>query len=554
MKRGSLATLWFAGIFSAATAGAMLNPEQESLKISKKLKPIDDERWSQIAGDRIKEKYKIAKGDTLFGISKQLFGDGKYWPKLWALNNATIANAHVILPNQELVFEPGTGMALPSATVSDAQSAEAPATSKKEKEDDSESDSEDNKIPHFTPGSDDWKKLPRQRWEDSTVQRKVEEIPSSIERSKEFNKKTSGMAPIVVASSSELDPIGRVKAVRSYAQTFNLGDLVFIEEKNGELQAGQRYAIVTRKPARIGSIFSGRKVYTYPVVAQVTIEGTKDGLHVGKITAVSGFGERGDIVIPLPTRWQLAPLKPGPSNISATVMIDQATSTYMVGTGRVVYLDRGESDGVENGMVFRIYERNDPNTEKRYTKSNFVPATNIVVVQTSERICVGYVTDTRNPVLDESEAVLLTNIEDVVNQRKFREKEVLFDGEESAAPSTEGAEEPGAAAKPEETAAPPKEDEELDEVETEKKLKKQEEDELDKATTPAPESAPKAEESLDQAEKSIEKTSPPSSNETPTDKATSPAIEEQNDTPQSSGESSSTPSSSPDSELDDVPE
>lgn len=541
MKRSILAKICVAGFFSARAASAMLNPEQESLKIAKKLKPIDDEQWTQIAGDRIKEKYRIAKGDTLFGISKQLFGDGKYWPKLWALNNATIANAHVILPNQELVFEPGTGMALPSATVSDAQNAEAAPP-----QEENAPEGEDNKLPRFTPGSDEWQKLPRQRWEDSTVQRKVEEIPSSIERSKQFNQKTMGMVPIVIAGSSEIEPLGQIKAIRSYAATFNLGDLVFIEEKKGDIQAGQRYAIVARKPARIGSIFSGRKVYSYPVVAQVTIEGTKEGLHVGKISAVSGFGERGDLVVPMPSRWRLSPLKPGPSNIAATVMLDKESSTYMVGSGRVVYLDRGASDGIETGMVFRIYERNDPGTDRRYTKSNFVPASNIVVVQTSERISVGYIIDTRNPVLDESEAVLLTNIEDVVNQKKFREKEVLFNGEESSTIPTGGTEEPGAATPSEETAPAPTGDEELDEVETEKQLKQQEDEELDRETTPAPESAPKAEESLDEAEQAIDQTEPTVEEPQTGGETTSPAIEEPTDNP-------STPAS-PESELDDVPE
>lgn len=549
MKRSSRVFLSSLAFFAAAQAGAMLNPEQESLKIAKKLKPIDDEQWTQIAGDRIKEKYKIAKGDTLFGISKQLFGDGKYWPKLWALNNATIGNAHVILPNQEIVFEPGTGMSLPSATVSDGKPvAETPSA---ETKDDDDGEEVENKVPHFAAGSDDWKKLPRQPWEDSNSRAKVEDIPSSIERSKLINQKSQGLSPIVVASSSEIQPLGTVKAVRSYATTFNLGDLVFIEQKNdSEMLAGHRYAIVTRRPARIGSIFSGRKVYSYPVVAQVTIEGTKDGLHVGKITSVSGFGERGDMVIPLPAHWQLAPVKPGPSNMTATVMLDKETSTYMIGSGRIVYLDRGESDGIEPGMVFRIYERNDPNTEKRYTKSNFVPSTNIIVIQTSERVSVGYVIDTNNPVLDESEAVLLTNVEDVLNKRKFREKQVQFDKDDSSSPSDNNEGLDDTTAKPEETAPAPKEDEELDEVETEKKLKQQEDEELDKGSTPGPESAPKAEESLDEAEKAIDGSTP--AQEPGLDQA-EPSDASTTSTPTESPSEPSS-SSSPDSELDDVPE
>ena len=101
-------SLIFAAAFPAF-ASTPVNPEQETLEIAKHLKPIPDEQWKNIAGDKISEKYEIAKGDTLYDISKRLFGDSKYWPKIWALNNGKILNPHLILPGHTINFVPGTG-------------------------------------------------------------------------------------------------------------------------------------------------------------------------------------------------------------------------------------------------------------------------------------------------------------------------------------------------------------------------------------------------------------------------------------------------------------
>src|SRR4051794_1212948 len=81
----SIVSTFFGNRVPAAPAGP--SPEKESIFLAKHLKPILDEDWKNIAGPRIVEKYSIVQGDTLFDISKRLFGDAKYWPKIWAINN-----------------------------------------------------------------------------------------------------------------------------------------------------------------------------------------------------------------------------------------------------------------------------------------------------------------------------------------------------------------------------------------------------------------------------------------------------------------------------------
>ena len=102
----------------AKTAQALREEQQHKIALS--LKRITDEEWSQIAGEKAQEKFPVEKGATLWGISKSLFGDPKYWPKIWALNNGKILNPHVILPGQQVAFQGGSSTQLPALSVIDA--------------------------------------------------------------------------------------------------------------------------------------------------------------------------------------------------------------------------------------------------------------------------------------------------------------------------------------------------------------------------------------------------------------------------------------------------
>lgn len=114
MKPGVLLPT-FGLLFAAAASQA--SPESETLRLSKLLHPIPDEEWQNIAGTHMTESYDINRGDTLWDISTRLFGDGKYWPKVWALNNSHITNPHLIRPGVQIAFEPGTGTSLPALTL-----------------------------------------------------------------------------------------------------------------------------------------------------------------------------------------------------------------------------------------------------------------------------------------------------------------------------------------------------------------------------------------------------------------------------------------------------
>lgn len=79
--------------------------------------PTSVEAWSSVLGDRKSEVYVVQKGDTLWSISKTLFGDPLFWPKIWSLNRMGIVNPHFITPGLQVVFYSGSDEHIPSLAV-----------------------------------------------------------------------------------------------------------------------------------------------------------------------------------------------------------------------------------------------------------------------------------------------------------------------------------------------------------------------------------------------------------------------------------------------------
>ncbi|MBK8201037.1 MAG: LysM peptidoglycan-binding domain-containing protein [Bdellovibrionales bacterium] len=76
------------------------------------------EQWKVIVGERETEIYPIQKGDNLWEISKTLFSDGYFWPKVWSINSS-ITNPHVIEPGRKIRFVPGDDSQAPAFNVTE---------------------------------------------------------------------------------------------------------------------------------------------------------------------------------------------------------------------------------------------------------------------------------------------------------------------------------------------------------------------------------------------------------------------------------------------------
>jgi hypothetical protein len=75
--------------------------------------PTADDKWSQVFTDKKPRIYTVLKKDTLWDVSKVLFADPNFWPKIWSFNTSEILNPHEIRPGWKISFSPGTLSAPP---------------------------------------------------------------------------------------------------------------------------------------------------------------------------------------------------------------------------------------------------------------------------------------------------------------------------------------------------------------------------------------------------------------------------------------------------------
>ncbi len=85
------------------------------------VEPTSEEKWGRVTGDRPVDVFVVQQGNTLEYISRTLFGDAQFWPKIWALNHAQISNPHKIFPGQNIYFYPATQSEMPAVDLSTEQ-------------------------------------------------------------------------------------------------------------------------------------------------------------------------------------------------------------------------------------------------------------------------------------------------------------------------------------------------------------------------------------------------------------------------------------------------
>jgi hypothetical protein len=57
--------------------------------------------------DGVSENYRLQNGETLWSLSEMLYGDGSYWPRVWAQKNS-VTKPHLIRPGHRLEFRQGS--------------------------------------------------------------------------------------------------------------------------------------------------------------------------------------------------------------------------------------------------------------------------------------------------------------------------------------------------------------------------------------------------------------------------------------------------------------
>ncbi|OFZ21069.1 MAG: hypothetical protein A2X94_06985 [Bdellovibrionales bacterium GWB1_55_8] len=405
---GSASAVAFA-FLSAETAWTAIAPgvrEQQSAELARTLKPIPDEEWQMIAGERASQKYSIVRGDTLYDISRRLFGDARYWPKIWALNNNSITNPHLISPGREIAFLPGTGVSLPAVAIGSLENRTAePARSGFSQE-----------IPSKTgakPRSSEWRRLPPQEWEQVSIALPPEVDPLGFDTNTKisFGQGQNGFELGVLVQSERIDPLGEITGSNDDVGMLSPENQIFIES-DGNLHVGETYDI-TSSPAVLKTSLFGRTGYAYPLVGTVRIIGVRDEVFVGLILSARDKIRRGDLLINRTPRVKIHEPVAGPGPMEATLFFDKTSSSFVTAQHKQVFVDRGTDDGVQAGMVFRYFDYFDPVTKKQISESGLRANGDVMIVQVSPRFSSGIVISSRETLPEKATVSLLTDVSEV---------------------------------------------------------------------------------------------------------------------------------------------
>lgn len=397
-------------------AAPSLSPERETLEISKRLKGVSDDEWNSIAGPQALQNYQVGPGDTLYGISERLFGDGKYWPKIWAINHEKISNPHKIQIGNLIAFQSGTGASLPSVAFTSSPTAIEPVRPGMK----------------YTPQtnsrrrSNEWQALPKQPWELTSLQ-----LPSNVDpqgfdlRNNIRAVESQGFEIPQVAATDRIPILGEITGSRSESSFLSLNDIVYIKAED-EIKVGKLYSI-TQEPITLSTPKSDRQGLGYSHLGSIKVIGERDGIHIARIESVLHPINRGSLVVPLIQRVKDPDPIPADSALSAVLVINRSFSTFTTAQHRFVYVDRGSSDGVKPGMIFRAYQYFDPSNDERITSADFIIEGDFKVVQVSPTYSLALAIRTFSPISDNASLVLLTDVSEFFVQTRVNSQTIEDD-------------------------------------------------------------------------------------------------------------------------------
>lgn len=412
--------LWTAGARASLTPVEM---EKEVLRISRHLKAVPDSVWEEIAGAQAEERYAIVQGDTLYDISKRLFGDPKYWPKIWALNNHSILNPHMIRPGVQIAFRAGTGTDVPMVTLVDGDetiaigsSGEEPAPGETASQGDEEDDSN---VAYSDPDargngkakkkkkkrdSTEWMRLPAQRWERSTIRVRRAAIKEDFTLTgPAIGSERKGLTfdQTMIVTSEPTEELGEITSTTSLGTYPTLLETVFIRTEQ-PLQVGKVYAATSTPDPIVAPQGEDAEPqmegYAYPYLGKIKIVDHKDDTYVGTVISSIDLIERGSRIVALPPA--IGELEPIPMSkpLEAVVIPNRRHTAGYAYERSLVYLNRGSSDGVKPGHVFRIIQRSDRKTHVTFGASPPEAYAEMIVIQASDRYSAAIVTRSKMPI------------------------------------------------------------------------------------------------------------------------------------------------------------
>lgn len=350
------------------------------------------ENWEKVVGSRKSETYVVQKGDTLWDISRTLFGDPFFWPKIWALNKEIIFNPHEIDPKMNIKFYPGSEMQVPSLAVvnkEDVNAAppeEAIKESKKEAQTEGAEKADDG--PRDRRIGDSTTPIPKSFPDYYVSSSKTEK---SITLEERVIKVTEPSIPLeFVLKESEIESNGVISETEIGAKTAAPYQYVYVKLND----SGTKQFTVL-KPAKMvkDALDKESTIYLYEVEGEVEVlnkVNSEENVFRAIVKKARNFVSSGSLLVPGNMRT-IQPVDGMESQANQGQIIGNLNNNRLIAKNSFVILNQGAQSGYTQGKIVPIFMNNNNRSEKSIVVENQQKIGKIAIVDATERYSVGYV-------------------------------------------------------------------------------------------------------------------------------------------------------------------
>lgn len=308
--------------------------------------------------------YVVVRGDTMWDISGRFWGDPYFWPTLWSYN-PSIGNAHFIYPGNVLRFSLGSPVRPPGMSL-DFDEPQAAAEPQAEVVYDTATDEYVEvavsnamecrpPIPFVEAGAG-------------------EEIRSSI---------------YGFLDDEDRVPLGRIVRSPAEKEFLSNGDILFVEfSRLSEVECGDIYSVYrevedkVRPPGRLfGSVGS-----LSALTGEIRVVDIGDDYATAQVEQTYAEIRRGDLLQALVPVRRRVKIRSATKEVDGQIVAAMRSNNTSLSMRDVVFIDRGEADGLAPGDTFYITREGDGLKQYRRRGDNLPPSVigKLVVIDLGE--------------------------------------------------------------------------------------------------------------------------------------------------------------------------
>jgi len=286
------------------------------------------------------DTYTIRSGDTLWDLSGRFLNNPWYWPKIWSYN-PEISNPHWIYPGNVLRFYPSgdEGPTRVEPLDQGIAAVEEELEPVRELEDFSRADMKEG------PSADE------QDMVAVSGPYKVGYVPPRARMA----RRETFVTPRELAESGAISAAFEEKLMLS-----NLDRAYARFENQAEVRPGETYLVFKTDRAIYHPVTKELWGYQSSILGAARVVAVDDRAATLVITETLAPIERGAKLGPWTQKLlRPVPRKPNQHALDGRIIASQMDVVTQVGEHHVVFVDRGEADGVEEGNVFTVVRSGD---------------------------------------------------------------------------------------------------------------------------------------------------------------------------------------------------